>query len=106
MATATVTIDPAGLRRALSENTALAMLQDRADALIAEAQRIAPHGFMGYRASLTVGEPTTFDGVPVVPAGSVGSGWGLVEFGSAHNPPYRVLERSARAAGLDYRPGR
>lgn len=106
MAAASFKIDPAGLRRLLSEGQAVAVLKERADAMIAEAGRVAPRGFMGYKKSLTVGEPVSDDGVPVVPAGSSSSGWHLVEFGSANNAPMRVLERAARAVGLDWRPGR
>jgi hypothetical protein len=34
--------------------------------------------------------------------GSDGSDWHLVEYGSVNNHPYRVLERAAREAGLDF----
>lgn len=36
--------------------------------------------------------------------GSFSGTWHLMEYGSAHNPPFRPLTQAAEAIGLDYRP--
>lgn len=99
----TATVDPSGLRQLLSSAAAVGLLETHARAMIAEAERIAPHGFMNYGAGFVVGSPSSFDGVPVIPAGSKASGWGLVEFGSVNNRAFHVLQRAATAARLTWR---
>jgi hypothetical protein len=71
------------------------------------AKSSAPSGPTGrYRSSIrSVPSRMTGDGF----AGAFGSddfAWHLVEFGSAHNHPYRVLERAARTAGLRFEDSR
>lgn len=96
-------LDEAGLERLLSAGQAERVARDAAQAIVDEAERIAPHGFMGYRDHLDVGEAHTLDGVVAVDAVADSPGWHLVEFGSANNVPHRVLERAARNVGIDFR---
>lgn len=103
-AAATFTVDPAGVRALLSGPPAVSHLTDRAHAIQTEAERIAPGGFGGYKASLSVGPAVTRDGVAAVEVRSSSSFWHLVEYGSVNNVPHRVMERAVRASGLDYVP--
>lgn len=72
------------------------------DAAAAEARRLAPVGKTGHYARSIVTGPVELDGgEPTTTYGSTDIAAHLVEFGSAHNPPYRPLTRGAQAVGLE-----
>lgn len=83
-----------------------AFIDERAQAALAEAQRIAPVVTGAYRDSLGITPATEgADGTVTAELWSDSWYWHFVEYGTATNPPHRVLETAVTGSGLDFEDG-
>lgn len=103
MKPAKVELDREGIAAALSAAEPVAALRRRAQATVTEAKATGPRGAHLGRHEvdrIAVGDVTI---TPTGPQQAIlwdSSFWHLIEFGSANNPPYRVLTRAAQNQGL------
>lgn len=90
----------------LGRSPGIARLVDSASERVLEAARADSQADNEYRRKLdrSPAEPTSNGMTGRVYTSS--SLWHLFEFGSIHNPPYRILSRAVTAAGLKFRDGR
>lgn len=95
MAGITYTPNPGFEASLLADPLTKAALKAFADTALAGAQAAAPVLTGRYRASLAVD-----DSGPTPALISTSSFWGLIEYGSVHNPPFAPLRRGVSSAGI------
>lgn len=83
----------------------VAFVNGLAETALANAHAGAPHETGYYDAHLGMTPAEVRDDGVHAEIWSSDPFWHLVEYGSVHNPPHRVLERACTAVGLDFHDG-
>ena len=102
--------NPGALEDLLSSDEAVQAVVDAAEAGKARAQEIQKDRTGAHDDRIFAGGveiAATEQGGPKVAIchfGSFAGTWHLMEYGSAHNPPFRPLTQAAEQVGLDFRP--
>jgi Bacteriophage HK97-gp10, putative tail-component len=105
----TVEISPGGVLAVLQEPQALKALQKVGQTVVTEARRTAPRGAhpgRHFADTIYAGLPDTNSDGAEIEIFTTDPFWHLIEFGSAHNPPYRPLTRAVVELGLEFKDAR
>lgn len=98
-----IVLDPDGIRKVLTEPSAVEALRERASATVEDAKRSGPRNPRHHRHvvdQLAVGASrVTRDGAEVDIDWNDWR-WRFLEFGTQQYPPYRLVTRGAQNAGL------